>query len=367
MRLWTVLLLFSLQNGLHSLFFTPLPKGGGNFFKDVGDMFNFFVGYFSAPFSNTDQTIPSSTEPPFVSEHQKGLVAFLNGNEDIFYFPDRNPSEEKPTILEMENTVQEENSESDSHTTHPPNPSSTSADTEMLSSSDHLQEMDNHSNETTASATTFSDSDSNAVLSTTSSEHFESTQDSIIGEEKEQEEEEELHEEQPEALTTPIPTTPSTPIIDPIYDSSEICHSQSTCYVYPENCSLNCDMIYAWKSGESAIYVRQMFAHGIISVKSSVESNEHDYKLFSCFEHAGFCAYGSVGSHGALEYRMSYHANRPVPYYCGNLMSQNKCLATFEGSHPVVPFGKGRKMEFRYDVDRGVGGEFKQLFLKSKE
>ncbi|CAO4387192.1 unnamed protein product [Caenorhabditis nigoni] len=354
MRLCTLLLLFLLQNGLHSLM-APLRinenVASDDMYKDYPwawrTMINHVVGYFSS--SNTDQTIPSSTAPP--SSNLLGI--------DITNQPISSPStsNEKLPILAKENTVQEEHSELDSHTTHQPIPSPTSADIETSSSSDRLQDMDKHSNETKAFATTKSDADSNALLSTTSPEHFESSQDSVIGEKKEEEEEEELHEEQSETLTTPTPTPPPTPSIDPIYDSSEICHSNSTCYVYPENCSLNCDVIYAWKSGESAIYVRRMFTYGAISIKSTIESDKYDYRLFSCFEHAGFCAYGSEGFNGVLSYRIRY------PIY----PSSWKQWITINSPHPVVPFGKGRKIEFRLDADRDVGGEFKELFLKSKE
>ncbi|PIC20973.1 hypothetical protein B9Z55_025976 [Caenorhabditis nigoni] len=358
MRLCTLLLLFLLQNGLRSLM-APLPinenVASDDMYKDYPwawrTMINHVAGWFSS--SNTDQTFPSSTAPP-----SSNLLDIDITNQAI---PRPSPSDEKLPILEKENTIQEEHSELDSHTTHQPIPSPTSADIETSSSSDRLQEMDNHSVETKASATTGSDSHSNALLSTTSPEHFESTQASVVEEEEEQKEEEKLHEEQSETLTTPIPTPPPAPSIAPIYDPTAICHSNSTCYVYPENCSLNCNVVYAWKSGESAIYVRRMFTYGVISIKSSLEND--DYRLFSCFEHAGFCAYGSEGFNGVLSYRIRY------PIYPSRWVQlpENKYLITINSPHPVVPFGKGRKIEFRLDANRDVGGEFQELFLKSKE
>ncbi|CAP27615.1 Protein CBG07466 [Caenorhabditis briggsae] len=330
MRLCTLLLLFSLQNGLHSLI-APLPIYE-NYFSDLRHMRKWFVGLFSS--SNTDQTIPSSSSP--------------------------SPSDEKPSILEKENTVQEEHSELDLHATHQSIPSPTSANIETSSLPDRPQET---SNGTMGVELEIAESDSNALLSTTSPEHLEPAQVSILEKEKEQKEQEELHEEQSEMLTTPIPTTPSPPRVDPIYNSSKICHSQSTCYVYPENCLLNCDVIFAWKSGESKIYVRQMFTYGVISIKSTIESDKYDYRLFSCFEHAGFCAYGSVDGYG----RLSYRIREPITPSGGEPMPENSYLMAFNSPHPVVPFGKGRKMEFRLDADRDVGGEFQKLFLKSKE
>ncbi|CAO4387347.1 unnamed protein product [Caenorhabditis nigoni] len=409
MRLWTLLLLFSLQNGLHAD--GPYHH---EIYNDINraiwTKINDIVEYFSS--SNTDQTIPSSTAPPTssLSEHQQAILSFVNANQELFSkmdktipsstapptstlseqqqacmsfiianrelfttmdqtipsssappslnhlditnqpIPSPTPSEDKLAIIEKENTVQEEHSELDSHTTHQPIPSSTSADIKTSSSSDRLQEMDNHSNETKASATTDSDSNSNALFSTTSPEHLESTQDSVVEEEKEQKEKEELHNVQSETLTTPIPTPPPTPSIVPIYDPTEKCHSQSTCYVYPQNCSLNCDVIFAWKWPEFNVYVNHISEHGVISIRSS-------NVLFSCFASGGLCAYGSEGSHGFLQHRFRY------PIY----PSSWKHWITINGRDLHFPFGNGAKMEFRLDENRDVGGDFKELFLKSKE
>ncbi|PIC21174.1 hypothetical protein B9Z55_026110 [Caenorhabditis nigoni] len=416
MRLWTLLLLFSLHNGLHAD--GPYHH---EMYNDINSAIwtkiNDIVEYFSS--SNTDQTIPSSTAPPTstLSEHQQAILSFVNANQELFSkmdqtipsstapptstlseqqqacmsfiianrelfpkmdqtipsssappslnhlditnqpIPSPTPSEDKLAIIEKENTVQEEHSELDSSTTHQPISSPTSADIETSSSSDRLQEMDNHSNETKASATTNSDSDSNALLSTTSPEHLESTQDSVVEEEKEQKEKEELHKEQSETLTTPIPTPPPTPSIAPIYDPTEKCHSQSTCYVYPQNCSLNCEVVFAWKWPEFNVYVNHFSERGVISFRSRIENDSYSNVLFSCFAYSYLCAYGYEQFDGVLEHGFS---KRIYPSSWRTWITINRHDLRF-------PFGNGRKMEFRLDENRDVDGKFKEMFLKSKE
>ncbi|PIC21279.1 hypothetical protein B9Z55_026176 [Caenorhabditis nigoni] len=428
MRLGILLLFCSLQNGLHSYH----PDMYKNTINDVIRWFSpsnadqtilsstapptstlsehqqailSFVNANQELFSKMDQTIPSSTAPPTstLSEQQQACMSFFNENRELFskmdqtirsssappssnlldidvahqLIPSPSPSDEKLSILEKENTVQEEHSESDSHTTQQPIPSPTSGNSSL---SDHPQKT--NSTEEEGSGSTLLDSDFIALLEIKSSELLESTQKSIV-EKQEEHKAEEKHEAsstEPSETTTPIPTTTSTPLNDTIFDVSETCDSDAICYVAPKDCTTNCEVIYAVseKSNNATIYVKE---GGVVHIKTSLAYKAGErrkvpnprHTMISCFEASGNCwqAYEAVyiyedrpsGYIGYGNYPLGQTTRRQEPKH------QNWWyFARLYNKGPILEVGSHRILEYRRDPHSDANfGPFHALFLRSKE
>ncbi|CAO4387191.1 unnamed protein product [Caenorhabditis nigoni] len=364
MRLWTLLLLFSLQNGLHS--FHP------DMYKDTAwawrTMLKQVFGW-DIP-SHADQTIPSSTETPPSSN----LLDIDVAKQPI---PSPSPSDEKLPILEKENTVQEEHSESDSHTTQQPIPSPTSGNSSL---SDHSENT--NSTEEEGSGSTLLDSDFNAVLETKPSELLESKQTSNVEKQEEQktEEKQEASSTEPSETPTPIPTTTSTPLNDSIFDVSETCDSDAICYVAPKDCTTNCEVIYAVseKFKNATIYVKQ---GGVVHIKTSLAYKPGErrripnprHTMISCFEASGNCWQGYEDGEIYENRPSGYigYGNYPLGQTNRRQEPKHQNWWSFERLYnkgPILEVGSHRILEYRRDPHSGANfGPFHALFLRSKE
>ncbi|UMM42214.1 hypothetical protein L5515_018134 [Caenorhabditis briggsae] len=148
---------------------------------------------------------------------------------------------------------------------------------------------------------------------------------------------------------------------DGILNSSTICGPISKCYVFPENCSFNCEVIYSVEKGRSHLYVRELNVGGVISIKRSSLLG-YSKRVFSCFETVSLCFYGSEDSWGVLQY--SFKKNSLIKAQPSDIISENTFLWAFE--YPVINVGNEDKISFRIDPDRDLAsGSFKDLFLKS--
>ncbi|PIC21282.1 hypothetical protein B9Z55_026178 [Caenorhabditis nigoni] len=300
-------------------------------------------------------------------------------------------ADEKSPIIGEGNMEQ---SESNSHTTQQPIPSSTSGNSSL---SDHSKNT--NSTEEEGSGSTLLDSDFIALLETKPTELLEATQTSIV-ENQEEHKTEEKHEAsstEPSETTTPVPTTTSTPLNDSIFDVSvrnvlnlknaydhtcngPACDSDAICYVAPKDCTTNCEVIYAVseKSNNATIYVKE---GGVVHIKTSLAYKAGErrkvpnprHTMISCFEASGNCWQGyedgiiyedrPSGYIGYGNYPLGQTNRRQEPKH------QNWWFfARLYNKGPILEVGSHRILEYRRDPHSDANfGPFHALFLRSKE
>ncbi|CAO4385774.1 unnamed protein product [Caenorhabditis nigoni] len=146
------------------------------------------------------------------------------------------------------------------------------------------------------------------------------------------------------------------------FNSSNICKTSSQCFVFPENCVENCEIMYSVEKGRSRLFVGELVSGSIISLQKTAPL-ENSKKVFSCFELMNVCFYGIENRWGTLEY--SFKTNSMIYPLSWYTMPENKSFLTF--NHVIISVGKKDKIRFRIDQERDASGPFKELFLRSHD
>ncbi|PIC18909.1 hypothetical protein B9Z55_024638 [Caenorhabditis nigoni] len=146
---------------------------------------------------------------------------------------------------------------------------------------------------------------------------------------------------------------------DGISNPSDICGSSSHCYVFPENCEENCEVIYSVEKNRSRLFVRELERFGVISLKRS-SPLDYTNRVFSCFETTSLCLYGYEDSWGVLHHSLKKNS---MVTALSRFNQESQYGWTLD--RVAINVDKEDKISFRIDPDREVSGLFEDLFLRS--